>query len=164
MILTTIELQDLFQAVIQNSGHPDPVGYLARVLLTSGADPTYVSIDGKLGFLPVHPNYAVQLVGATDVQSLEGNVTSTMAMDIILFQDLMDLEAMVIAFHDGLDAETTSEATQEILNNLEEAKVELYQVLFPRAARVEDVINMLSDGSTELTKKEELFFEGLTNG
>ena len=86
MILTDDELRGLYEAVIRGSGHPDPIGYMASIILTSEGDPDYIGADGKMGLMPVTPDYAASLVGATEVLSIQANVIATLAMDMLLFE------------------------------------------------------------------------------
>ena len=89
------DLKMLYEAVIKSSGHPDRMGFMARIMLTSGGDPDYIDIEGKVGLMPVDPSVAAQAVGATDVQSVQGNITATLAMDMLIFQQTMDVEMMI---------------------------------------------------------------------
>lgn len=167
MILSVDELRGVYESAVRASGHPDPIGYMARAILDSGGDPDYIGVDGKVGFMPVHPDYAAKLVGATEVQSLQGNIIATLAMDIILFQQTQDLRMSMILFHDGQDAtQQASDETQDILDELDDARQHMHDTLFPRLATVEDVIKLLGDDGDDnnVTDDKMKFFEYLSNG
>lgn len=165
MMLSDDEIRTEFNASVVQSGHPDPVGYMSRIMLTSEADPEYVDVLGKVGIMPVDPEYAADLVGAFEVQSLTNNIVATLHMDIMLYQQLQDLELMVIAFHDGLAAVDASEETQAILDALPETRVAMTELLYPRLATVDDVIDFLgSDEENHLSKKQLKFYEYLSDG
>lgn len=166
MILSVEELRGIYESVVRGSGHYDPVGYMARIILTSGGDPDYIDADGRMGLLPTSPNYAASLVGATEVQSLQGNVIATLAMDISIFQQTQDVDMALVLFHDGEDANASpSPETQEIIDNLPDARTVMYDTLFPRLAKVSDIISLLDgEGDTDVSSNELQFFEYLSNG
>ena len=158
-MLSPRELEEVYTAIVSTSGHPDPLGYMARILLTSGGEPNYVDVGGKLGIMPVTPDYALESVGASDVQSLQGNIIATLAMDIQLYAVARNIEKMIIQFHDGLDASSASEETQGIIDGIPETRQAVVELMFPRRATIEDVIDMLSvAGETTLTPKMRNFF------
>jgi len=148
------QLKDLYDAVVKTSGHPDPVGFMARIMITSQGDPDYLDAGGLMGIMPVNPDRAIAMVGATEVQSLQGNLTATLAMDSLIFQDTLNLEAMVVTFHefDGDD----------IWAELDEARSVVREFLFPRLATIKDVIEMFdqADG-TEISEDQKVFFANL---
>lgn len=159
--LTAQELQDVYNAMVKPIGHPDPVGFMARALLRSGGDPDYIGVDGTMGFLPLDADRALAELGALDVQSLEGNIGAALAADVQNLEKAGTLRGMMILTHDG--DENPSPETQAMLDDLDAAKVEMKEILFPRLATVEDVIMVLKARKTP-TKTRMNFFEGLLNG
>ena len=154
MILEQAELKVLYESVVKSSGHPDRMGYMARIMLTSGGDPDYIDISGRVGLMPVDPSAAAQITGATDVQSIQGNVLATIAMDMLIFQQTMDVEMMIREFH--------REDSDEILSELDEARIEVDKFLHPRRATVEDVMTMIADDEDEDVPHDRMiFFEAL---
>lgn len=145
MKLTDLQLRQIYQAVVKTSGHPDPVGYMARAIVFSDGDPDYVDIEGKMGFMPVTPDRAMEEVGSSDVQSLQGNILTTLAMDIQYFSNLKTIEGMVIAFHEGIAAlqQQRSEEMTDLLDALPQLRSDVLEILSPRLATVEDVIKLM---------------------
>lgn len=165
MELSQLELVELYEAVIKPSGHPHPLSYITRVLLLSGGDPDYIDITGKIGFMPVLPGYANTLVGSNDVATLQGNIMTTLAMEIKLYQETGDLEQMYVMFHDGIGTVVPSESTKEMLTVLPEAIVETQELVQPRLATVDDVMSMFeSTDDNQLTDDQLKFFKVLVNG
>ena len=172
MELSNEELKTLYQAVIQptaasNPPHPDPLGYLARAIILSGGDPDYVDIEGNVGFMPVDPDRAFQETGGAEVQSLQGNVITTLAMDMQFFQRTGSIEGMIIAFHEtegqALSQQPPSKDMKQLLDALPKARTDLSKILFPRRATVRDVIQFMKDAIDEssLPKYQLDFFKSL---
>ena len=166
MQLNADQLRDVYDAMIRPIGHPDPIGFIARGLLLTEGDPDYIDINGKQGFIPIDPGQAMQELGSMDVQSLEGNISTAMAMDIQNLERLGSLEEAIIATHDGADANgVASEETRQMLADLPEAREEVHLLLFPRLATVEDVIGLLRASETSKPSKTRMsFFKELVNG
>lgn len=143
MILTPQEFRDIYDALVSKSGHPDPMGYMARIMLTSGGDPDYMDSKGRHGLMPTTPEYAKQLVGSSDVVTLEGNIMTTLAMDSILFDRTGTLEAMINFFHSLGNVAGNTESHQ-ILKHLEEATDEMEKMIHPPIATFKDVVDFLS--------------------
>ena len=102
MRLTIDELREIYEAAVKAFGHPDPLGYMTRAILLSEADPDYIDLDNKQGFMPVESSRAVEMTGASEVQSLEANLMATLTMDKMLYEQYEgDLDKMVIAFTYG---------------------------------------------------------------
>lgn len=157
--MTPEELRGLYEAVVKSSGHPDPIGYMARAMVFSDSDPDYIDVEGRQGFMPVHPDRAMQSVGSRDVQSLQGNVATTMAMDIMYFDQFGSLRDMMVAFHEGPDAvgSPLSAEMKELMDALPELRDEIKKVVSPRLATVDDVIKILTRKTTVSKKRIEAF-------
>ena len=163
MELSPDDLREIYEALIKPSGHPDPMGFMARIILTSGGDPDYVHVDGKMGLMPVTPDYAFNITGSKDVQSLQGNIMTTLAMDTMLFQNLKSLKMAIIKFHDGFDAESPSPETAEILEELPDARIEIRDAMYPPLATVADVIRLITpDDKTNISNERLDFFKFLS--
>lgn len=153
------ELEQLYTGVVQKAGHPDPLGYMARAIMMSGGNPDYIDVEGKAGFMPVKPELAQSAVGAVDVHSLMGNVVATLAMDRLYFQQRGTIEGMVTMFHSGATALRPNKDTKEMLAELPAAREDIYNMIFPRKATVDDVITLLTPGKEHrLSKDEKEFF------
>lgn len=172
MELSNEELRVLYEAVVRptaasNPPHPDPVGYLARAILLSGGDPDYIDVEGNVGFMPVDPDTAFDETGGAEVQSLQGNVITTLVMDIQFFARLGSVEGMIIAFHEGETAALAqgggSTEMKQLLGALPEARLELQKVLFPRPATVKDVVSFMGKAMDDdsLPKYQLNFFKQL---
>ena len=164
--LTAEELRDVFEVMVKPIGHPDPVGFMARALLTSDGDPDFIDINGKQGFIPLHPDRVVSELGATDVQSLEGNVMTALALDIKYFEQFKDINKMITGTHQDFEtAESPTAETRVILDELADARTETNEFMFPRLATVEDVINALRASVSDKPSKNRLnFFKEILNG
>ena len=156
-MLSSAELREILEAVVLPTGHPDPMGFIARMVLFSEADPDYVDVDGKFGILPMTPDFASQLVGATEIQSLQGNIVAALAIDMLNFSVMNTLEEVIIAFHES-GADTAGPITREALKELPQARVNMRELLYPRKATVKDVIKLLSPENTIDVTPEELDF------
>lgn len=163
MELNAEELRAVYDSMIRPIGHPDPIGFIARALLTSEGDPDYIDINGKMGFIPLDPERAMTELGVTEVQSLEGNISAALAMDIQNIQRVDTLEEMVVLTHDGESA--PSAETKQMLEELPQAKEEVHALLFPPLASVEDVIKLLRDTDVAKPSKTRMnFFKELLHG
>ena len=164
--LTTDELRNVFEVLVKPIGHPDPVGFMARALLTSEGDPDYIDVNGKQGFIPLDPNRVALELGATDVQSLEGNVMTALALDMKYFQQFNNLNKMITGTHQDFEtAENPTAETRLLLDELADAKVEVNELLFPPLATVEDVIDVLRASVNDTPSKNRLkFFKEILNG
>lgn len=168
MILSQQELLELYEAVVKPFGHPDPMGFMTRAILLSGGDPHFV--EGiKRGFMPVNPNTAFELVGATEVQSLEGNVIASLAIDRINFDKFQNVDDMVISFHfenDVIDTLNRTPKQQTLLNDIEESRNDVNQLIYPPLATVDDVIKVLTANqeSADISKDQKDFFKLLLKG
>ena len=143
MILEPRELREIYLSVVAGSGHPDPMGYMARILLTSGGEPDYLDGSGKMGLMPVTPAFAKQEVGSSDVATLEGNVMTTIAIDMKLFDEHGSIEAMVHAFH-ALGNLDGNEESKTIMKVLDDARQDTRDVILPRQATFDDVVDYLT--------------------
>lgn len=166
MILTPEELRDVFEVLVKPAGHPDAMGLMARALLTSEGDPDYIDINGKQGFIPLDPDRAMLELGTLDVQSLEGNIMTAIALDIKYFDQYRDLKRMITATHQSADtASAPTAATSDLINALPEAKIEVRDLMFPPLATVNDVISVLrASTNSKPTKARLTFFKELLNG
>lgn len=152
------ELRSLYESVIKQSGHPDPVGYMARALAFSDANADYLDIEGKQGFMPVHPDRALKEVGAKNVSILENNIPATLAMDMLYFDQFGRIEDMVVAFHEGIDAVgNPSDEMRELLDNLPELRKSMTEIVAPRLATVDDVISILTKTKPPNTNRLDAF-------
>lgn len=142
-------IKEIFFAVIKTSGHTDPVGYLARAYYLSGGDENF-NQDGKMGFYPVEPGIAFDMVGSNDVFSLTGNIQTTLLMENMLINQV-GYEAMV-GMMTGL----------EELPDFDKLYEKILSILYPRKATVKDVIKLikpvLSD-KQDISKQEEEFYK-----
>lgn len=164
MQLTVSELQEIYESVIKPFGHPDPVGYMVRALLTSDGDADYVGLDGKRGFMPVDSKRAFDMVGSQEVQSLQGNLVTTLAMDRMLYtQEQGSIDKMVVAFHWGYASEEATKEQLEFLNEIQQERGDMYSLLFPRNATVKDVVEMIDSGlvNDKLNQVNKSFVERL---
>ena len=166
--LTPKELLQLYESVIKPFGHPDPLGYLTRALLESDGNPDYVDVEGKRGFMPVLPEVALEMTGATEVQSLQGNVVATLTMDRMLFDKYRTVDSMMIAFQYGEDSlgDTPTKHQKEFINEVNESRGYTQQLVYPPLATVSDVIDALDERDVDkrLTGKEKSFFSYLLKG
>lgn len=157
-MMTGNELRSLYESVVKQSGHPDPVGYMARALAFSDANPDYMDIEGKQGFMPVHPDRALKEVGAKNVSLLENNVPATLAMDMLYFDQFGRIEDMIVAFHEGIDAVgNPSDELRELLDNLPELRQSMIEIIAPRLATVDDVISILTKTKPPNTNRLDAF-------
>lgn len=165
MILTQTELLELYEGVVKPFGHPDPLGFMTRALLLSEGDPDYVNLSNEVGFMPVVPDRALDMVGASEVQSLQGNVVATLAMDRLNFDKYRGIDEMILVFHFGESVIQSgpNKEQRDFLNEVKEARPDTYDLLYPRMATVADVIEVLGKSNVDkrLTQGEVSFFEFL---
>lgn len=166
MQLNTEQLRDVYEAMVKPVGHPDPLGFMARAILTSEGDPDYIDINGTQGFIPLDPDRAIEQIGVLEVQSLEGNIGAALALDIEHIERFGNSTDMIVATHDGLErVGNPTPETKEMLEALPEAREEMRELLFPPLATVEDVIAVLQASDDVKPNKTRMkFFEGLLNG
>lgn len=165
MILTSKQLRELYEAVVKPFGHPDPLGYMTRALLESGGDPDYIDVSGKRGFMPVFPEVALEMTGATEIQSLESNVVATLTIDRMNFEDFRGIDNMIIAFHYGGEAVDSPRTSQqkEFINDVNESREDVNTLMYPPHAKVADVIKVLDTSKIDirLTTGQQDFFKFL---
>lgn len=165
MILSAEELQDLYEAVIKPFGHPDPLGFVTRAIIFSGGDPDYIDTDGLVGFMPVDPTLAMDMVGAQEVQSLQGNLVATLAIDRILFNEYKSINEMIVRFHFPEVQENVLETKQakDLIKEVNETREEILDIMYPKLATVDDVIKLIQerDKTTKLTDNQSKFFDKL---
>lgn len=149
MILSGQQLKDVYQALVLPMGHPDPIGYMTRAFLFSGGDPDYYGGDGKVGFMPVEPERAAEMTGNGEVATLQNNVSTTVVMDLMYFQQYGTVNDMMVAFHFGEDAISpegnyTGELA-EFIDSVAELRPSMRDIVSPRRATLKDVIKMLKN-------------------
>lgn len=162
MKLNDEQIRQLYEGLIKPFQHPDPIGYLARALLLSEGDSDFAE-DGFVGFVPVRPGDALQQVGAQEVQSLQSNVTATLAMDRLNFDTYQNLDDMVLAMHfpdDVIDSENRTKDQRELLEAIDEAREDIAEIIDPPLATVDDIIRILQDNrdNVKVSKKRMDFF------
>lgn len=163
MKLSNQELRDLYEAVIYPSGHPDPIGYLARALLLSEGDPEFVADDGRVGFMPVLPSDAAKEVGAASVYDLQSNVIATIAMDIQRFADTVALDEVSDPMRIVIERASYGDA-EEVLAALPDARATVSELVDPPRATAEDVMRLLRDRNADVSTERLRFFGELMNG
>jgi len=165
MILETNELTQLYEAVIKPFGHPDPSGFMTRALLLSEGDPDYVGLDGKRGFMPVDAGLALEMTGATEIQSLQANLVATLTMDRMFFELTGDIDDMIIVFHYGVETLETGTPSGAIsfLKEVNDARGDMINLMYPPMATMDDVIKAMSPSEIDprLSTSEKDFFEFL---
>lgn len=164
MELTQEELIELNEALIKPFGHPDPLGYVARVLATSGGDPDYVDLRGKMGFMPVKSQRAMDMTGAQSVVGLEDNVIATLTMDrMLITQYNGDVDRAMIDFHFENSVNPYTVEQEGFIEGINQARLEVKKLLYPRLATVKDVIEALDQStiSEKLDNKTKKFIEKL---
>lgn len=160
MELSNRELRQVYEVLVLPMGHPDPIGYMTRALLLSGGDPEYWGAENKVGFMPVDPALALEMVGIQDVVSLQNNVTTTIIMDQMYYQALGNVTDMIVAFTYGSDYVTVdgtySGGIAKFLNDIDDLRPEVQAIISPRRATVEDVMRMIElelKGSNKPSKR-----------
>ena len=169
MILSTEELRHVFEGTLKPFGHPDPTGFMARVLMTSGGDPDYISPEGDVGFMPVDPQVAADVTGNGEVSTLQGNLAATIAIDLKLYDQYQNISAMIIAFHFGAESVSLSgpdgygEEEAEFLELIQTSRQEAVDLIYPRLATVEDVVDLIKStfSGKDVSKKNLAMFEAL---
>jgi len=142
-------MKEIFFSVIKTSGHIDPVGYLTRAYYLSGGDENY-NKDGKIGFYPVEPDVAFDMVGSKDVFSLEGNIQTTLLMEMLLIKNV------------GYEAMVGMMTGKESLPEFEKLQKHIVSILYPRKATVKDVIKLLKpvlSDKQDISKQEREFYK-----
>lgn len=149
MILSGQQLKGLYQALVLPMGHPDPIGYMTRAFFLTGGDPDYVGGDGKIGFMPVEPQRAIEMTGNSDVTTLENNIATTIIMDLMYYQKYQTIDDMVIAFHFGEESISPeggyTGSLRGFLDSIEELRPSVKYIVDPPRATLKDVIKMLKD-------------------
>lgn len=144
MILDTKELQMLYQSVVKPFGHPDPVGFMVRAIMGSGGDPDYLDVDGAMGFMPMYPAVAQEMVGNANIASLQGNVTTALAMDQMFFQKYLSVDDMITAFEFGPEYIGTDTAeVMKFIDEVNDSRPGMLEILEPPNATVADVISIM---------------------
>lgn len=165
MILTPQELVEVYEAMVKPFGHPDPLGYMTRALIVSEGDPDYIDVEGKRGFLPVLPQDALELVGAQEVQSLQGNLIASLAMDRVLFDQFGTVNKMIIASEFGADnvGENLTPKQKQFIEDVDDSREDTHKIMYPPFAKVEDIIKLLDENKIDprLSNKRKSFFEFL---
>lgn len=167
--MTSRELRVLYESIVKPFGHPDPMGYMTRALIMTEGDPDYIGMDGKRGFMPVDPSRALEEVGVSDVQSLQGNVIATLTMDRMLFESYRTINDMIIAFHFDMGDEETWESQpkyKSFIKDIDDSRDDARLMVYPPRATVKDVIKLVSDSETDkrLDTTELNFFKRLMRG
>lgn len=160
MILSPQELKEVYQGLVLQMGHPDPIGYMTRAFLSSGGDTEYFGTDGKMGFMPVEPERVVNMVGNVDISSLQGNVVATLTMDMMYFEAYQTITDMIVAFHYGEqaisdDGNYTGEI-KKFLDEVDGARSAMRDIVAPPRATVRDVMNMMKAQLTGMNKADKL--------
>lgn len=149
MIVSDTELRGIYEQVVMQMGHPDPIGYVTRAIMQSGGESQYIGGDGKMGFMPIEPERAKEMVGSTNMLDLYMNVMTTVTIDMMYFSQYNDIEDMIIAFHWGEEAVTDTDVRtkeqKQFLKDLEEGRQEIARIVSPPRATVEDVMRMIRD-------------------
>lgn len=160
-LLTNDDLRDIYESMVQPSGHQNPMQFMARILLNSGADPDYVGADGKVGLMPVLPSVATSMVGAPEAATLAGNLSATLAMDQLIFQNVTSEEMAYIKFELGVEASGHTRETKEEWKALPELTIQLRDKLYPPLATVEQVIRILTKRPDKVSKTRTAFYKKL---
>lgn len=160
MILSPQELKEVYQGLVLQMGHPDPIGYMTRAFLSSGGDTEYFGTDGKMGFMPVEPERVANMVGNVDITSIQGNVAATVTMDMMYFDVYQTIEDMIVAFHYGeeaisIDGEYTGEI-KKFLDEVDENRSVMRDVVSPPRATVKDVMRMIQGQFDGVNKPDKL--------
>lgn len=149
MIVSDTELRGIYEQVVMAMGHPDPIGYITRAIMRSGGESEYIGGDGKMGFMPIEPERAQEMVGSENMLDLYMNVMTTVTIDMMYFSQYNDIEDMIIAFHWGEEAVTETDGRtkeqKQFLKDLEEGRKEIAKIVSPPRATVEDVMRMIRD-------------------
>lgn len=160
MILSPQELKEVYQGLVLQMGHPDPIGYMTRAFLSGGGDTEYFGTDGKMGFMPVEPERVVNMVGNVDISSLQGNVVATLTMDMMYFEAYQTITDMIVAFHYGEqaisdDGNYTGEI-KKFLDEVDEGRGTMRDIVSPPRATVRDVMLMIRDQVFGTNKPDKL--------
>lgn len=148
MIVSDTDLRAVYEQIVRPMGHPDPIGYIVRAIMVSGGETEYHSGDGKMGFMPIEPERAQEMVGTSNMLELPANVMTTVTIDMMYFDQYNDLDDMVVAFHFGEEAVNDgnySKEAKQFLKEMEESRQVIQEIVSPRRATVEDVIRLMRD-------------------
>lgn len=164
MILGPQELREVYEGLVLPFGHPDPIGYMTRAYLLSGGDSDYFGGDGKVGFMPVEPERAMTMIGVQDVASLQNNVATTVTMDMMYFDTYRDIDSMIVAFHFGEQAVDEATGTysgniKAFLEEIDNARGMMRDIVSPPRATLNDVLKMLKDYISRTDKPSKLLLE-----
>lgn len=98
----------------RESGHPDPLGFVARMKVESNFDPDKVGKNGEVGLNQIAPKRAARF-GLQDIDSIEGNIDSAIQIDFSHFEKVgQNLEKMYIAWRIGLNPEKLNAPTASV--------------------------------------------------
>lgn len=149
MIVSDVEVRGIYEKIVMAMGHPDPIGYITRAIMCSAGESQYIGGDGKMGFMPIEPERAKEMVGSENMLDLYMNVMTTVTIDMMYFSKYNDLDDMVIAFHWGeemvKDVGEYSGEQKQFLKNMEEGRQQIINIVSPPRATVEDVMRMIRD-------------------
>lgn len=162
MIISDADLRGIYDQFVRPMGHPDPVGYVTRAIMCSAGETEYMGGDGKMGFMPIEPARAQEMVGTTNMLDLASNVMTTVTIDMMYFDQYNDLDDMVIAFHFGEEDVGLGERTKEqrqFLKDLEEARPQIASIVSPRRATVEDVMRLMRNELTGRNKPKKIVLD-----
>ena len=167
MTLEQEELLQLYEALILPFGHPDPLGFVTRAAILSQLDPNFVEGQER-GFLPIRPDIASEMTGATEVQSLQANVIAALTIDRMNFDKYQTVDDMVIATHfpDTVpDPMNRTSAQSALLNAIDSERNDVYEIMYPPFAKVEDVVKLLKANQNNMDiPKERLDFFSMLLG
>lgn len=168
MILGAKELLNIYEGVIKPFGHPDPLGFVTRALLKSDGDPDYIAVDGSRGFLPIQPELTLEMTGATEVQSLQGNLIAALTIDRMFFDQFKSVDRMIVATHYGENAveDEPRGKQKKFIDQINDSREDTRLLMYPPMATVSDVIGVLNPKNIDkrLNKNEKDFFELLLRG
>lgn len=162
MIVSDADLRGIYEQFVRPMGHPDPIGYVTRAIMCSAGETEYVGGDGKMGFMPIEPARAQEMVGTTNMLDLPSNVMTTVTIDMMYFDQYNSLDDMVIAFHFGeedISLAGYSKEQKRFLKDLEQARVEIGKLVSPPRATVEDVMRLMRDELQGKRKAKKVVFD-----
>jgi len=145
MELTNAQLKLLYQSVIKQLAHPDPVGYIARALLETGGDPMYYGADDRVGFMPIDPWVAVEQTGISNMTDLNDNVMATVMVDKINFKKYGSIDSMIRAFQFGENEANNDQSVKinAFIKSVNDTRSSVLEIVEPRMATLKDVITIL---------------------
>ena len=165
MTLEQAQLLELYEALVLPFGHPDPMGFMTRAALLSELDPNFV--DGQeRGFLPIRADIALEMTGATEIQSLESNVIAALSMDRLNFEKYQTVDDMVIATHfpdTPPDPNNRTSAQTTLLNAIANERNDVVELIYPPLATVKDVVKLLKENkdNIDIPEDQKQFFRML---